>query len=187
MNPTVRIIGGRFRGKKIPFRPVEGLRPTPDRVRETVFNWLMHTVRGAHCLDAFAGSGAFGFEAYSRDAEKVVLVEQNPVVYQQLCNVAKGFATTVDIVNADAKHYLKTTKQQFDLVFLDPPFAQHDWETCLSVLAEQQVLIPDGLVYVESPQILSLDTMQWETVKLQRAGQVFYGLFRKITKKPVDN
>ncbi|MCP0914588.1 MULTISPECIES: 16S rRNA (guanine(966)-N(2))-methyltransferase RsmD [Legionella] len=180
MKQNVRIIGGKYRGKKLYFPEAPGLRPTPDRVRETLFNWLMHDIRGTRCLDAFAGSGALGFEAYSRGALKVTLIEQSPLVFANLCKNASAFNDPgISVVKADACTYLCESKEQFDIVFLDPPFARDYLPQCISLLAEKDILIANGLLYVESPVELELESKQWETVKLKRAGQVVYGLYRK--------
>ena len=181
MKETIRIIGGQYRGKKLHFPAIDGLRPTPDRVRETLFNWLMHTIRNAHCLDAFAGSGALGFEAFSREASKVVLIEQNPVAFGNLKNIALAFnSPKLSVIKTDATTYISQTKEQFDIVFLDPPFAQPQLLECIHNLAASDVLVAGGVAYIESAQALSLDSLHWETIKLKQAGQVVYGLYKKI-------
>jgi len=119
----VRIIGGRWRGRKIEFPDVEGLRPTPDRLRETLFNWLAPLLPNARCLDLFAGSGALGFEALSRGAAHTVFVERDKLVCRALKSQAATFQTKdVEIVNEDALQYLTRNQQTFDIIFLDPPF-----------------------------------------------------------------
>lgn len=179
MNQTLRIIGGLFRGKKISFPAVEGLRPTPDRVRETVFNWLMHAIRGTHCLDAFSGSGALGFEALSRGAEQVTLIEPSEAYYA-LRQTASTFKTNkLDVLKTTAQTYLKNTKNAFDIIFLDPPFASDYLEECLLILATSNCLKKTGLVYVESPQPLSFDPTIWHVRNAKQAGQVFYALLEK--------
>ena len=181
MNQTIRIIGGQFRGKKLTFPAVDGLRPTPDRVRETLFNWLMHDIRDANCLDAFAGSGALGFEAFSRGAAKVTFLEKDPLAYTNLLIVATSFnSTKLAITKIDSCEYLQQTKAQFDIVFLDPPFAKNYIPGCLEILANNPVLIKGGLVYLESPHKIDLDLERWQQLKLKEAGQIIYGLYRKI-------
>ena len=111
MNQCIRIIGGQYRGKKLTFPAIDGLRPTPDRVRETLFNWLMHTIHDAHCLDAFAGSGALGFEAFSRGAGSVVFVEKAPVAFAYLQKTATTFnSPKLTVLNKNACTYMQETK-----------------------------------------------------------------------------
>ncbi|KTC99133.1 16S rRNA (guanine(966)-N(2))-methyltransferase RsmD [Legionella erythra] len=181
MKQQVRIIGGKFRGKKIDFPEAQGLRPTPDRVRETLFNWLMHDIRGARCLDAFAGSGALGFEAFSRGAAHVTLVEQNRLVFNHLLTVSRAFnAPELSVIHADALAFLSTTRETFDLVFLDPPFAHACHEACFTRLQASDCLPPGGLVYVESPESLTLNPAAWQALKSKQAGHVFYALYKKM-------
>ncbi|KTD17512.1 16S rRNA (guanine(966)-N(2))-methyltransferase RsmD [Legionella jordanis] len=180
MKQTVRIIGGQFRGKKLSFPAIEGLRPTPDRVKETLFNWLMNDIRGARCLDAFAGSGALGFEAFSRGASRVVLVEASKKAYSNLQTIASSFnSPVITVINADAEYYLKHCKEVFDIIFLDPPFAKNYQLQCLDILAHSNLLPPGGLVYLESPDKLPIDPVHWQEEKLKQAGQVTYGLYKK--------
>jgi 16S rRNA (guanine966-N2)-methyltransferase len=183
MNQTVRIIGGRFRGKKLPFPSINELRPTPDRVRETLFNWLMHDVRETRCLDAFAGSGALGFEAFSRGASNVLLLEQNASVYTNLLNVASSFnSPKLQVKHIDACTFLQQTTDHFDIIFLDPPFAKDYLPLCIKRLADSEILIPGGLLYIESAQEIVLDQTIWQEIKLKRAGQVVYGLYKKLPR-----
>lgn len=178
-NNTVRIIGGRFRGKNISFPSAEGLRPTADRVRETLFNWLMHDIRDARCLDLFAGSGALSFEAHSRGAAEVILVENNPIIAQHLRQTAAAFSSEkITIVQRSAADYLQTlSTAPFDIVFIDPPFAQTELFECIHRLERSHLLKNHGLLYVESPHELTLDTHFWQPLKLKTAGQVTYGLY----------
>lgn len=181
MNQTIRIIGGKFRGKKLHFPIIEGLRPTPDRVRETVFNWLMHDIRDARCLDAFAGSGALGFEAHSRGAADVLLLEQNPNVYSNLLKIASSFSSPNLIVRkTDTCKFLQQTNESFDIVFLDPPFAKNYLPLCLEILSNSTLLKLDGLLYIESPHEVEIDPTIWQQIKLKRAGQIIYGLYKKL-------
>ena len=181
MNQTIRIIGGQLRGKKLSFPDIDGLRPTPDRVRETLFNWLMNTIHDARCLDAFAGSGALGFEAFSRGASKVVLVEYAHKAYVNLHKTATSFnSPKLSVINKDACVYLQQTKEQFDLIFLDPPFSENHLSDCINTLTDSSVLIPGGLLYIESPIGMELNPNAWEQIKFKKAGQVFYGLYKKI-------
>lgn len=180
MKQEIRIIGGLYRGKKLPVPNVEGLRPTPDRVRETLFNWLMHQIRDARCLDAFAGSGALGLEAFSRGAAQVTLVEQSPEAHKNLQKIITSFNSAVlKLIKADAQHYLHTSKEQFDIIFLDPPFAQNYLPQCMASLSQNSILVPGGLVYLESSTAPEIDENIWRQIKSKKAGQVYYGLFEK--------
>ena len=177
MNQHIRIIGGQYRGKKLSFPAIDGLRPTPDRVRETLFNWLMNHIHDARCLDAFAGSGGLGFEAFSRGASSVVLIEQAPTACTNLQKIAQSFnSPKLTVLNKDACTYMQQTKEQFDIIFLDPPFAQNLLPDCINILENHPILAPGGLLYLESPHEINLDPAIWEPLKLKKAGQVVYGL-----------
>lgn len=181
MKQSIQIIGGIYRGKKISFPDSIDLRPTPNRIRETLFNWLMQDIRGACCLDAFAGSGALGFEAFSRGASHVTFVEQTPLVQTHLQHLINQFASPkLNLVKNDALMYLKNTKEQYNIIFLDPPFSQNLIPQCLQAIKDNKVLQPDGLVYIESAEAITIDQNQWQQLKLKRAGQVAYSLLRNI-------
>jgi len=181
MKQMVRIIGGQYKGKKLHFPDLPGLRPTPSRVRETLFNWLMHDIRGALCLDAFAGSGALGFEAFSRGALSVTLLEKDPHAFMALYQQATSFhSPKLTLKKIDASIFLKETNDAFDIVFLDPPFAKNYLPDCLEILAHYPVLKHQGLVYLESDYELNLDEALWQLIKLKKAGLVFYSLYQKI-------
>ena len=181
MKQTVRIIGGLYRGKKIPFLDSNGLRPTPDRVRETVFNWLMHDIRQARCLDAFAGSGAMGFEALSRGASAVTLIEKSPAVATHLNRIITELKQPqIKVIHTDALEYIRNTKDTFDIIFLDPPFQSNLLTNCLNQLGQSTVLREQGLVYVESASEIDAPQSTWKRLKHQKAGQVYYGLLRRI-------
>lgn len=177
----LRIIAGEHRGRRLSFPDAEGLRPTPDRVRETVFNWLAPWVPGAHCLDLFAGSGALGFEALSRGAESVTWVEFNPRVADQLdanLRLLRGEARG-RIVRGSALEFLaRPPERRYDLVFLDPPFGK-DWlDGILGQLSTAGWLSENARVYVESEADLALRLPEgWELVRDKTAGQVQYRLF----------
>lgn len=180
MKQEIRIIGGQYRGKKLHFPDLEGLRPTPDRVRETLFNWLMHDIRDARCLDAFAGSGALGFESFSRGATQVLFIEQSPLAYVNLQKIIKAFnSPALKLLNMDARDYLLHSKEQFDIIFLDPPFTHNYLPQCIKIVAENPILASGGLVYLESPASIDVDETYWQTIKLKKAGQVIYGLLKK--------
>ncbi len=186
MKHGVRIIGGKYRGKKLPVPDSTGLRPTSDRMRETLFNWLMHDIQGSRCLDAFAGSGALGFEALSRGAREVVMVERSARVAAQLQKTALDLADKdVLIYRQDILKYLETAKLPFDIVFLDPPFAIHYWQKCLQKLQVNQLLVPGALVYLESPDEIQMDAQQWQCLKQKKTGQVVYALYKNIEYRGV--
>lgn len=176
----IRIIGGQWRSRRLPVLQSRGLRPTPDRVRETLFNWLMPYVPGAHCLDLFAGSGALCLEALSRGAAHVVMVERSPAVAQQLRdNLARLQTSAAQVQALDALEYLAGTPHLFDIVFLDPPFADATpmISTCSARLAGRW-LKPGGLVYIEAPSVLAELPIppDWQLFKSKIAGEVGYHL-----------
>lgn len=174
----VRIVGGAWRSRRIRFPARPGLRPTPDRVRETLFNWLGQDLTGKDCLDLYAGSGALGFEAASRGARRVVMVERDAAAWQALqANCEALAAAAVEVMRADALEFLRTHRDQYHVVFLDPPFAEDHWPQLLALLPEH--LAPGGMVYCERAQALSA-LGGWETVKSGRAGQVSYQLLRRV-------
>jgi 16S rRNA (guanine966-N2)-methyltransferase len=184
---VVRIIGGRYRGKKIAFPESAGLRPTPDRIRETLFNWLMHDIRQARCLDAFAGSGALGLEAFSRGAAEVYFLEQNPTVFKTLqSNISQFDSDQLHVIHINALDYLHHIETPFDIIFLDPPFASALLTDCLHILSSNTLLKPEGLLYTESPYEITVDFTYWEVLKQKKAGRVFYGLIRKKNNRVWD-
>lgn len=178
----IRIIGGQWRSRQIAFPDRPGLRPTPNRVRETLFNWLQFDIPGSRCLDLFAGSGALGFEAASRGAKEVLMVEQDSQVCRALHeNVLQLKAAQVKIVQADVFRYL--AEQQtgiFDIVFLDPPFGLDFGAQACQWLCEKGGLAKTAKVYVETEvgsDLLSKIPGQWELLKNKTAGDVSYFLF----------
>ena len=172
----MRVIGGKYRSRllRVPARP--GLRPTPDRVRETLFNWLGQDLGGLTCLDLFAGSGALGFEAASRGAARVVMVEKDRAALAGLerSRAALGAAQVV-IVAGDAAAWLARARERFDVVFLDPPFRQNALPAILESLASR--LEPGARVYVESDTPVD-PAPPWIELKRAKAGQVSYQLLR---------
>ena len=177
---SVRIVGGEFRRRVLRFPDSEGLRPTPDRVRETLFNWLGQDLDGWHCLDLFAGSGALGFEAASRGDERVVMLEKSPRVLAALHENHELLhkPATVEIVRGDALQYLASAKSKFDLIFLDPPYHK-GWLDRLAPLLPP-VMNEDGALYVEAEHALeSLGC--WRTVRHGKAGEVHYHLMQQPT------
>ena len=170
----VRIGAGELRSRIITFPDAEGLRPTPDRVRETLFNWLGQTLYGKSCLDLFAGSGALGFEAASRGAEYVMMVEKNLQVFRALRdNAAKLGCTKVAVRHQDGLEFISRDVQRFDVIFLDPPF-QSDYLPGLLEMLPQH-LSDNGVVYVESGVAIEVSS-PWQVLKSGRAGQVYFQL-----------
>jgi 16S rRNA (guanine966-N2)-methyltransferase len=178
---SVRIIGGEWRRRVLRFPDSIGLRPTPDRVRETLFNWLGQDLGGLRCLDLFAGSGALGFEAASRGAAQVVMIESAPKVVDSLKNNWQmlGNPAQVEIVRGDAVQYLTSTSQQFDLIFLDPPYRQ-GWIERLTPHLDR-ALKADAALYVEAERKLDNpgpELAHWCTMRHGKAGEVHYHLMR---------
>lgn len=175
---SIRIIGGKWRSRKITVSDAAGLRPTPNRVRETVFNWLSPFIHDAVCLDAFAGSGALGFEALSRGAQSVTLVEKNKQVVAQLAkNKQMLNAEAACIVKADFLQHEFSPQEKFNLVFLDPPFHQGVLKKSIDCLS--QLLAEKALVYVEvevSHEALGVAD-EWRLLKEKTAGDVHYCLY----------
>ncbi len=180
----VRIIGGQWRGRKLPFPDQQGLRPTADRIRETLFNWLAPLLPGAHCLDLFAGSGALGFEAASRGAARVVLVENNaPAVQVLSANQQRLDAGAVSIVHSDARQYLTGSQGSFDIVFLDPPFDNPQLRLdSLHALLQYGAIKPGGYLYMEMPRRDREPDLPENLVleKRKMAGQVIYQLYHYL-------
>ena len=173
----IRIIAGAYRGRRIAVPELADLRPTPDRVRETLFNWLGQNLDGRRCLDLFAGSGALGFEAASRGASRVVMVESAIAVMKVLRQTRELIgATQVDLVLADAFDFLKKTSETFDVVFLDPPFRQNALPALLEGLPAR--LAPAARVYLEAPAPFEPGA-SWRELKRSRAGQVSYQLLER--------
>jgi 16S rRNA (guanine966-N2)-methyltransferase len=172
----LRIVGGKYRSRqlRVPSRP--GLRPTPDRVRETLFNWLGQDLSGLACLDLFAGSGALGFEAASRSAVRVVLVEKDRLALAELERSRDSLgASQVEIAAGDADAFLARERGGFDVVFLDPPFRQNVLPAILAQLPPR--LRPGARVYAESDAPVDV-APPWTELKRARAGQVSYQLLR---------
>ncbi|MBB3117276.1 MULTISPECIES: 16S rRNA (guanine(966)-N(2))-methyltransferase RsmD [Telluria group] len=187
----VRIIGGQWKRSTLPVLEALGLRPTPDRVRETVFNWINHLRDGewaaAQVLDLFSGSGALGFEAASRGAQNVLMIDSNSAVVRQLDSIkAKLNAANVTVQRGDAvasAQSLALRGQRFDLVFLDPPYQQDFLSKALPLCAG--LLKEDGLVYAESGLPLTFEGEEvpewmaaWEVVRADKAGMVYYHLLK---------
>ncbi len=176
----LRIIGGQWRSRLLLLPDIAGLRPTPNRVRETLFNWLQGVITGARCLDLFAGSGALGLEALSRGAAEVVFVEHNPAMATAL----RGYLTQLDakqrgsVIQTDAAGYLQGPSRPFDLVFLDPPFSSGWIPRLCFPLQERGWLAPHARVYLETEAECTLQPLPpgLELVRARHAGKVGYHL-----------
>jgi 16S rRNA (guanine966-N2)-methyltransferase len=187
----LRIIGGQWRGRRLSFPALPGLRPSPNRVRETLFNWLQPELAGAHCLDLFAGSGALGFEALSRGAGSCWFVELARSAGQQIRqHLATLQCETGRVIDADALGWLETkaATPRFHLVFIDPPFRQGLVSDCCARLERSGRLSDNALIYIESaadegqPEVPA----NWSLHRDKQAGQVAYRLFRRVAAIPAD-
>jgi 16S rRNA (guanine966-N2)-methyltransferase len=177
----VRIIGGRWRGRKIQFSPQMDLRPTGDRIRETLFNWLAPYLAGGRCLDLFAGSGVLGFEALSRGASHVTFIDQSVQVCSQLRQTTEQLHATGDtIIQASLPAALRQLSSSFDIVLLDPPFASPLLTLCLQELIDTDCLADNALIYIEYNPKLAQPTLppHWQLWRAKQAGQVHYELWR---------
>jgi 16S rRNA (guanine966-N2)-methyltransferase len=180
---VIRLISGKWRGKKLPVILLDGLRPTTDRTKETLFNWLMHDVRGAQCLDCFSGSGSLAFEGLSRFAKNMLMLERDKQVAQQLkknCELLS--ADNADVICTDTLLFLqKEASQQFDLVFIDPPFELGLVAPCCDLLEKNSYLTSNAFIYVETEVNLSLSNLpvNWILLKEKTTGQVAYRLYQR--------
>ncbi len=184
MRGQVRIIGGEWRGRKLTIPEHSEVRPTPDRVRETLFNWLAPLLPGARCLDLFAGSGALGFEALSRGAKEVVMVDQSAAVVKLLTEELKHFKATGGLVyQAKIPQHWPAFSQIFDIVFLDPPYREKLLQPVSFALEEKGLLAGPAYIYLESGTTLSEKELPpgWEIIKHKKAGQVGYYLVKRTT------
>jgi 16S rRNA (guanine966-N2)-methyltransferase len=187
-NPSnhLRIIGGQWRGRKLPIATVEGLRPTGDRIRETLFNWLAPEIRAARCLDLFAGSGALGLEALSRGAAFSSMIEKDALAATQLrANLDLLQAHHGKVHQADCLAYLQqgNPAAPFDIVFIDPPFDLKLWQACIDALEAGNWLTASASIYIES----GLDTpyhtpVNWTLHRDKRAGNVSYRLYYRTVE-----
>lgn len=178
---SLRIIGGEWRGRRLQFPEIEGLRPTPDRVRETLFNWLMPHLPGARCLDVYSGSGALGLEALSRGAATATLLELNPKAAAQirqhlaLLNCDQG-----EVIHTDSLAWLQQPPAGtgYDVVFVDPPFDLDLWQATVDALEQPGWLREDAAIYVETPRNHPLSTpAHWHLHREKHAGDVSYRLY----------
>ncbi|KFI11581.1 16S rRNA (guanine(966)-N(2))-methyltransferase RsmD [Vibrio coralliilyticus] len=178
----VRIISGLWRGRKLPVHDAEGLRPTTDRVKETLFNWLAQDVPQAKCLDLFAGSGGLGFEAASRQADKVTMIELNPNAFKQLeKNIAALNSNNLTAINSDALSFLQQAGTPHHVVFIDPPFRKGLLEQTVTLLESNGWLANDAMIYIETEKELALEGIptNWHLHREKTAGQVSYRLFER--------
>ena len=179
----LRIIGGEWRGRKLRFPDAPNLRPTPDRVRETIFNWLAPMINGARCLDLFAGSGALGLEALSRGAAFTTFIDS----HKKVTSVLKEHLDLLNsndnakVLQMDSLKYLKSESQKYDLVFLDPPYHLDLMKKVVPLLEENNWLTDNAMLYleIEKRQILPELPDSWKQLKEKTAGEVNYFLFQR--------
>jgi 16S rRNA (guanine966-N2)-methyltransferase len=179
---VIRVIGGAMRGRRWRFPDIPDVRPTPDRVRETLFNWLGTHVAGARCLDQLAGSGALGLEALSLGASSVVFIEQHAAIARALgAVIAEWNVQGAEIARADAFSWLRGTPRAFDLVFLDPPFAAGLVTPAAALLEERGWLAPNALIYMECAAREPRPSLPatWQERKAKQAGEVGYHLYAR--------
>ncbi|MDJ0916130.1 MAG: 16S rRNA (guanine(966)-N(2))-methyltransferase RsmD [Woeseiaceae bacterium] len=176
----LRIVAGKWRSRLLPIPDVEGLRPTSERIRETLFNWIGPRVYGTRCLDLYAGTGALGLEALSREAAQVVFVESSSKAVKALrTSIQTLEAGSAEVVQADAFEYLRRCEPaSFDIVFLDPPFSDDLTDDLCRLIAQQRLLRPEGSVYIEQDRQSSLPDLPegWQVTRSKTAGNVRYSL-----------
>ncbi|MFM2480523.1 16S rRNA (guanine(966)-N(2))-methyltransferase RsmD [Celerinatantimonas sp. YJH-8] len=179
---SIRIIGGQWRGRKLPVLDAPGLRPTTDRVKETLFNWLQGRLEQKRCLDLFAGSGGLSFEALSRQVGFVQCIEKSSSVARQLQLNRQSLGITSEQFAIECTDTLDFLQQPpmagFDIVFLDPPFRQQLLEPCCQLLVEQQWLNPGAFIYIELESEAPKLSVSWSLLRDKQAGQVHYQLYQ---------
>lgn len=174
-------MGGQHRGRKIPIADLDGLRPTSDRTRETLFNWLQFELPGMAVLDLFAGTGALGLEALSRDAERAVFVEPQPLAHQNIKQSLDLLDLNGEVISAMANHYISICHESFDLIFVDPPFSADLWNSTLASIVSADLLKPAGYVYLECPRGETVSIPETlKTIKDKTAGKVHFRLLQKV-------
>lgn len=188
MPGRIRIIGGNLRNSRLNVPDLPGLRPTSERVRETLFNWLTPTLAGVRALDLCAGTGALGIEALSRGAAAVQFVEPERAAAEALRgNLARLKAEGAEVAAMEAAHFLRSTPRPFGLVFLDPPFALQLWTPLARQLEQGGWLASAALIYVESPRGLALSLpSNWMLHREGHAGDVRYALYRRSQEVPLS-
>lgn len=178
----MRIIAGEWRGRRLPIAHHPGLRPSTDRVRETLFNWLQCHIAGARCLDLFAGAGGLGFEAASRGASEVVMLEQAPNISAHLQQQVSMLGTgRVQVINQDALQWLQSrhSPHAFDILFIDPPFQSPLIHQVIDILNNSALIAPETMIYIETAAETELVLPKhWQPHRSGKAGQVAYGLWR---------
>lgn len=192
----IRIIGGQWRGRKLTVGNENGLRPTGDRLRETLFNWLMADIRGAKVLDLFAGTGALGLEALSRGAQSAKFLETNRTTAARLRdNLSLLNADPSSVLEMDSLHWLQQysidqlspiaeskppLKQAYDIVFIDPPFDLNLWETCIKNLLNSSLISKNSLIYIEKPKSVAINIPNaLQQLKSKNAGAIHASLYQK--------
>ncbi len=187
----IKIIGGKWKGTNLTFYDEPELRPTGNRVRETLFNWLQPNIQGSICLDLFAGSGCLGLEALSRGASKCVMVEKNKRVINHLTKNIEKLSSSTELIHDDALNYLssKELSKTFDIVFLDPPFDSTIYEPTMRTLELNHWLSHDARIYVEARSDSSMLQIpnNWSLFREQVAGNVRYMLYSRAEKKNIQN
>jgi len=184
----LRIIGGQWRGRKLAIADISGLRPTGDRIRETLFNWLMPDISGSRCLDLFAGSGALGLECLSRGAKSAILIEKHKLAAKQLEQHCKTLQTNkAKVIHQDALAWLNNNdlaKHSINIVFIDPPFSDTLWEETVSHLDKSQLLAEGALIYIESTKrdVLKIRA-NWTLLREKTSGDVNYRLYQQNEHK----
>ncbi|WP_395683547.1 16S rRNA (guanine(966)-N(2))-methyltransferase RsmD [Dokdonella sp.] len=178
---TLRIVAGKLRGSRIAVPDRAGLRPTPDRVRETLFNWLMPYLGGAHCLDLYAGTGALGIEALSRGAGACTFIERDRDLCAALsANLARLHVDAAEVVHADAAAWLAGPARPFGIVFVDPPFDAGLWTDAAQALERGGWLVDGALAYVEAPRDAHFELPpNWQAHRVGHAGAVRFALYRR--------
>lgn len=178
----IRIVAGSLRGSKIDVIDAPGLRPTPDRVRETLFNWLAPVIAGMRCLDLYAGTGALGIEALSRGAASCIFVERDPRAAAALVGCLQRLKVgNANVLQHDALSWLSSAQQQFDLVFVDPPFASNAWAPIAQKLETGGVLADSAWIYLESPATQAPAVpSSWRLHREGRSGDVRHALYQRL-------
>lgn len=180
MTGFIRIIAGKFKGKKIKVAEAMDLRPTPNRLRESIFNVLQFSIRDAICLDAFSGTGALGLEAASRGAKEVIFLENDLRIYRQLLQTIQSINhPQLHAIQTDCLQYLQTTSKTFDIIFLDPPFRQNFWEQCVQIITDRGLLSSEGILYIESPHLIEVSEQIWGKIKCGKIGDVYFGIYKQ--------
>jgi 16S rRNA (guanine966-N2)-methyltransferase len=187
----IKIIGGKWKGTNLTFHDEPELRPTGNRIRETLFNWLQPYIQGSTCLDLFAGSGCLGLEALSRGASKCVMVEKNERVKSQLAENIEKLSASTELIHDDAINYLssKAFNQTFDIVFIDPPFNSNLYVPTIRSLETNNWLSHDALIYIEAGSDSSMFQIidNWSLFREQVAGKVRYMLYSRSDTKNIQN